>query len=229
MSRRRLALLGATGSIGRSALDVVARHPGRFEVHALSAHHDVEGLVALCVRFRPAVAVIAEPAHYAALREGLAAAGLATEARAGAQALVEVAGDPGSDALVAAIVGAAGMASTLAAARAGKRLLLANKESVVLAGELLAQAVAEGGAQVLPVDSEHNAIFQCLPADGGRGGVRRLLLTASGGPFRGRGRASLAAVTPDEACAHPRWVMGRKISVDSATLMNKGLEVIEAR
>ena len=213
MSRRRLALLGATGSIGRSALDVVARHPGRFEVHALSAHHDVEGLVALCVRFRPAVAVIAEPAHYAALREGLAAAGLATEARAGAQALVEV----------------AGMASTLAAARAGKRLLLANKESVVLAGELLAQAVAEGGAQVLPVDSEHNAIFQCLPADGGRGGVRRLLLTASGGPFRGRGRASLAAVTPDEACAHPRWVMGRKISVDSATLMNKGLEVIEAR
>ena len=218
MSRRRLALLGATGSIGRSALDVVARHPGRFEVHALSAHHDVEGLVALCVRFRPAVAVIAEPAHYAALREGLAAAGLATEARAGAQALVEVAGDPGSDALVAAIVGAA-----------GTRLLLANKESVVLAGELLAQAVAEGGAQVLPVDSEHNAIFQCLPADGGRGGVRRLLLTASGGPFRGRGRASLAAVTPDEACAHPRWVMGRKISVDSATLMNKGLEVIEAR
>ena len=228
VAARRLALLGATGSIGGSTLDVVARHPDRFEVDALSAHHDVSKLVALCRRFRPRVAVVSDPARYAELRDGLTAAGLATEARAGAEALDEIAADPGNDTVVAAIVGAAGMASTLAAARAGKRLLLANKESVVLAGELLAQAAAEGGATVLPVDSEHNAIFQCLPADGGRCGVRRLLLTASGGPFRGRDRASLATVTPDQACAHPRWVMGRKISVDSATLMNKGLEVIEA-
>ena len=228
VAARRLALLGATGSIGGSTLDVVARHPDRFEVDALSAHHDVSKLVALCRRFRPRVAVVSDPARYAELRDGLTAAGLATEARAGAEALDEIAADPGNDTVVAAIVGAAGMASTLAAARAGKRLLLANKESVVLAGELLARAAAEGGATVLPVDSEHNAIFQCLPADGGRCGVRRLLLTASGGPFRGRDRASLATVTPDQACAHPRWVMGRKISVDSATLMNKGLEVIEA-
>ena len=229
VAARRIALLGATGSIGGSTLDVVARHPDRFEVDALSAHHDVAKLVALCVRFRPRVAVVSDPARHEELRDALASAGLATEARAGAKALDEIAADPGNDTVVAAIVGAAGVSSTLAAARAGKRLLLANKESVVLAGELLAQAATAGGATILPVDSEHNAIFQCLPADGGRGGVRRLLLTASGGPFRGRSRASLATVTPDEACAHPRWVMGRKISVDSATLMNKGLEVIEAR
>jgi 1-deoxy-D-xylulose-5-phosphate reductoisomerase len=226
---RRIALLGATGSIGGSTLDVVARHPDRFAVDALSAHHDVAKLVALCVRFRPRVAVVSDPSRYVELRDALKAAGLPTEARAGAQALDEIAADPGNDTLVAAIVGAAGVSSTLAAARAGKRLLLANKESVVLAGELLAEAAAAGAATVLPVDSEHNAVFQCLPADGDRGGVRRLLLTASGGPFRGRSRESLATVTPDEACAHPRWVMGRKISVDSATLMNKGLEVIEAR
>ena len=228
VAARRLALLGATGSIGGSTLDVVARHPERFEVDALSAHHDVSKLVALCRRFRPRVAVVSDPARYAELRDGLTAAGLATEARAGAEALDEIAADPGNDTVVATIVGAAGMASTLAAARAGKRLLLANKESVVLAGELLARAAAEGGATVLPVDSEHNAIFQCLPADGGRCGVRRLLLTASGGPFRGRDRASLATVTPDQACAHPRWVLGRQISVASATLMNTGLDVIEA-
>ena len=227
--RQRIALLGATGSIGRSTLDVVARHIDRFQIHALSAHRDVDRLVALCAQFHPAVAIVANTSCYPALREGLAAAGLSTQARAGTQALEDVAADPGNDTVVAAIVGAAGVASTLAAARAGKRLLLANKESVVLAGELLAQAAAAGKATVLPVDSEHNAIFQCLPADGSRGGVRRLVLTASGGPFCGRSRASLVAVSPDEACAHPRWVMGRKISVDSATLMNKGLEVIEAR
>jgi len=227
--RQRIALLGATGSIGRSTLDVVARHIDRFQIHALSAHRDVDRLVALCAQFHPAVAIVADTSCYPALRDGLAAAGLSTQARAGTQALEDVAADPGNDTVVAAIVGAAGVASTLAAARAGKRLLLANKESVVLAGELLAQAAAAGKATVLPVDSEHNAIFQCLPADGSRGGVRRLVLTASGGPFRGRSRASLVAVSPDEACAHPRWVMGRKISVDSATLMNKGLEVIEAR
>jgi 1-deoxy-D-xylulose-5-phosphate reductoisomerase len=227
-SPRRIALLGATGSIGTSALDVIARHPDRFAVHALSAHSNVAELLELCRKFRPNVAVIADDSHYAALRDGLQACELPTQARSGAAALVEIAADDGSDTVIAAIVGAAGVRSTLAAARAGKRLLLANKESVVLAGHVLMRAAAEHGAQVLPIDSEHNAIFQCLPQDGSRGGVRRLLLTASGGPFRGRSRQSLASITPDEACAHPNWVMGRKISVDSATLMNKGLEVIEA-
>ena len=225
---RRIALLGATGSIGKSTLDVIARHRARFEIDALSAHRDVDQLIELCLRFKPTRAVISDASLYARLRDGLQAAKLQTVAMAGADALDEVAAGPGSDTVVAAIVGAAGVASTLAAARAGKRLLLANKESVVLAGQVLVQAAKLGGARILPIDSEHNAIFQCLPADGGRGGVRRLLLTASGGPFRGRSRASLASVTPDQACAHPKWVMGRKISVDSATLMNKGLEVIEA-
>ncbi len=225
---RRIALLGATGSIGGSTLDVVARHPGRFVIDALSANHNVDALIDLCERFKPRVAVIADPSREADLRQGLRARGLATEGRAGSTALDEIAADPGSDTVLAAIVGAAGVSSTLSAARAGKRLLLANKESVVMAGSLLMRAVAEGGGTLLPIDSEHNAIFQCLPADGGRGGVRRLLLTASGGPFRGRDRASLADISPDQACAHPNWVMGRKISVDSATLMNKGLEVIEA-
>jgi 1-deoxy-D-xylulose-5-phosphate reductoisomerase len=225
---RRIALLGATGSIGGSALDVVARHPDRYAVDALSAHGQVDALLALCARFRPRVAVIADAARERELRDGLRALGLDCEARAGEAALDEVAADPRSDTVIAAIVGAAGMASTMAAARAGKRLLLANKESVVMAGALLMRAAAAGGARLLPVDSEHNALYQCLPANGGREGVRRLLLTASGGPFRGRTRESLAAITPDQACAHPNWVMGRKISVDSATLMNKGLEVIEA-
>jgi len=225
---RRIALLGATGSIGASALDVIARHPDRFVVDALSAHARVDDLLALCQRFQPRVAVIADDAGFAALRDGLAARSLPTIAMAGATALDEIAADPGNDTVIAAIVGAAGVASTLAAARAGKRLLLANKESVVLAGAVLMREAAAHGARILPIDSEHNAIYQCLPADGGRGGVRRLLLTASGGPFRGRSRESLRAITPDEACAHPNWVMGRKISVDSATLMNKGLEVIEA-
>jgi 1-deoxy-D-xylulose-5-phosphate reductoisomerase len=225
---RHVALLGATGSIGASALDVIARHPDRFAVHALSAHSRVDALLALCSRFRPKVAVIADPARYVELHEGLQARGLSTEAAAGDEALDAIAGDAASDTVIAAIVGAAGVSSTLAAAQAGKRLLLANKESVVLAGAVLTRLARDSGACVLPVDSEHNAIFQCLPADGSRGGVRRLLLTASGGPFRGRSRESLRDVTPDQACAHPNWVMGRKISVDSATLMNKGLEVIEA-
>jgi len=227
-TRRRIALLGATGSIGASALDVIARHPQRFDVVALSANTQVDELVALCARFRPRVAVIADPSRHSALSRGLSAAGLSTIARAGAEALVEIAGDGDSDTVIAAIVGAAGVSSTLAAARAGKRLLLANKESVVLAGAILMREARTHGAEVLPIDSEHNAIFQCLPPDHAHGGVRRLLLTASGGPFRGRSRESLANITPDQACAHPNWVMGRKISVDSATLMNKGLEVIEA-
>jgi 1-deoxy-D-xylulose-5-phosphate reductoisomerase len=228
VTARRVAVLGATGSIGASALDVIARHPDRFDVAALSAHGRVEELLALCERFRPRVAAVADESGFAALRDGLRARGLNTEALAGADALEAIAADADSDTVIAAIVGAAGVASTLAAARAGKRLLLANKESVVLAGAVLMREAAAHGAQILPIDSEHNAIFQCLPADGSRGGVRRLLLTASGGPFRGRSRASLGGVTPAEACAHPNWVMGRKISVDSATLLNKGLEVIEA-
>ena len=227
---KRVVVLGATGSIGASALDVIARHPHRFYVHALSAHRDVDALVALCERFQPKLAVIADAALETSLREKLAAANLSTRAAAGPAALCEVAAGE-CDTVIAAIVGAAGLESTLAAARAGKRLLLANKESVVMAGPLLLEALREGGGELVPIDSEHNAIFQCLP--GGKpqlekAGVRRIVLTASGGPFRGRTRAQLAQVTPEQACAHPNWVMGQKISVDSATLMNKGLEVIEA-
>jgi len=228
---RNVAILGATGSIGASALDVIARHPDRFRASVLAAHRKVDELVALCLRFKPDLAVIADAALETSLRDKLAAAGLVTRAAAGARALNDAVSGELCDSVVAAIVGAAGLESTLAAARAGKRLLLANKESVVMAGPLLLDAVRAGGGELIPVDSEHNAIFQCLP--GGRpilaqAGVRRILLTASGGPFRGRKRADLAAVTPDQACAHPKWSMGRKISVDSATLMNKGLEVIEA-
>lgn len=230
---RQVAVLGATGSIGTSALDVIARHPARFRASVLTAHEDVDGLLALCVRFQPDIALIANEAHYIRLRDGLARAGLATRAMAGAQALADVAGSDACDTVVAAIVGAAGLSSTLAAARAGKRILLANKESIVVAGALLMREVARSGAELLPVDSEHNAIYQCLPPPSigaaARPGVRRIVLTASGGPFRGWSRERLEHVTPEQACAHPNWRMGRKISVDSATLMNKGLEVIEAR
>jgi 1-deoxy-D-xylulose-5-phosphate reductoisomerase len=230
---RNVAVLGATGSIGASALDVIARHPERFRASVLAAHRKVEELVALCVRYKPDIAVIADAALETTLRDRLQAAGLATQARAGAQALHDVAASDTCDTVIAAIVGAAGLESTLAAARAGKRLLLANKESVVMAGQLLFDALRAGGGELIPIDSEHNAIFQCLPhsrddrsfADSG---ARRILLTASGGPFRGRRREDLKHITPDQACAHPKWNMGRKISVDSATLMNKGLEVIEA-
>ncbi len=228
---RTIAVLGATGSIGASTLDVVARHPDRFQVTALAAHRSVDELAALCVRFRPALAVIADPSCEAELRAHLVAAGVEIRVASGPAALIEAAAGAHCDTVVAAIVGAAGLESTLAAARAGKRLLLANKEAVVMAGPLLLAALAEGGGELLPVDSEHNAIFQCLPGgrpDLARAGVRRIVLTASGGPFRGKTRADLGAVTPDQACAHPNWRMGRKISVDSATLMNKGLEVIEA-
>ena len=229
---RRVAVLGATGSIGASTLDVVARHPLRFRASVLSANGKVRELLALCERFRPDHAVVADERCYSELRDGLVARGLATKAHAGPGAIAQLAGSDACDTVVAAIVGAAGLASTLAAARAGKRLLLANKEAIVVAGALLMQAVEDGGAELIPVDSEHNAIFQCLPPPplraAARPGVRRILLTASGGPFRGWPRERLATVTPEQACAHPNWVMGRKISVDSATLMNKGLEVIEA-
>jgi 1-deoxy-D-xylulose-5-phosphate reductoisomerase len=226
--QRRVAVLGATGSIGASALDVIARHPGRLQATVLAAGSRVAELVELCRRHRPEHAVIADPAGLAPLRDGLHAAGLATRAHAGADALCALVSGDACDTVVAAIVGAAGLPSTLAAARAGKRLLLANKESMVLAGALLVAAAREGGAAIVPVDSEHNAIFQCLPDGAGRHGLRRIVLTASGGPFRGRSRAQLAGVTPAQAVAHPKWSMGPKISVDSATLMNKGLEVIEA-
>ncbi len=228
---RQVAVFGATGSIGASALDVIARHPDRYQVTVLAAGRQVDALVALCAVHRPAHAVIADESRYAALRDGLRDAGLATQAHAGAGALDQLAASDVCDTLVAAIVGAAGLSSTLAAAAAGKRILLANKESLVLAGELLMRQAAAAGAEIIPIDSEHSAIFQCLRSrdaslDGA--GVRRIILTASGGPFRGRTREQLAQVTPAQAVAHPKWSMGPKISVDSATLMNKGLEVIEA-
>ncbi len=232
MSPLRIAVLGATGSIGGSTLDVIARHPDRYRASILAANRNVDALATLCARFHPELAIIADPALEGALARRLAGLGVRCEVASGATALEGAAAGPLCDTVVAAIVGAAGLGSTLAAARSGKRLLLANKESAVCAGPLLRKALQEGGGLLVPVDSEHNALFQCLP--GGRpvdlaaAGVRRLILTASGGPFRGRARAELAGVSPQQACAHPNWVMGRKISVDSATLMNKGLEVIEA-
>ena len=228
----RVAVLGSTGSIGVSTLDVLARHPDRFSVAVLAARSNDAGLIDQCLRHRPAVAVLESPASAERLAAALRAAGSATEVRCGAEALAECASSPEVDAVMAAIVGAAGLPSTLAAARAGKRVLLANKESLVVAGPLLVEAARAGAAQLVPIDSEHNAIFQCMPpgADTGRAarGVNRVLLTASGGPFLRMPVERMASVTPDEACAHPRWRMGRKISVDSATLMNKGLELIEA-
>jgi 1-deoxy-D-xylulose-5-phosphate reductoisomerase len=225
---RSICLLGATGSIGQSALDIVERHPDRFRVSALSAHSQVDKLIELCMKHRPQYACIAQETLLPELTAGLRTAGLSTEAVAGFPALDQLAADAGSDTVIAAIVGAAGVASTLSAIRAGKRVLLANKESVVLAGRILMDLVRESGAELFPVDSEHNAIYQCLPKDGDGGGVRRLILTASGGPFLGKTRSELRHITPEQACKHPKWSMGRKISVDSASLMNKGLEVIEA-
>jgi len=225
---RQVAVFGATGSIGTSALDVIARHPQRLRARVLAAGNNVQALIELCARHRPDDAVIADQNGYAALRDGLRAAGLATRPHAGPAALEAFAAGPECDTVVAAIVGAAGLPSTLAAARAGKRLLLANKESLVLAGELLMREVAASGAEIIPIDSEHSAIFQCLRSCQTDRGVRKVILTASGGPFRGRSREQLATVTPAQAVAHPKWSMGPKISVDSATLMNKGLEVIEA-
>lgn len=230
--RNRIVVLGATGSIGASTLDVVAMHPERFEAFALTAQVQVDRLFELCIRFRPRYAVVGHARDAEALRSRFDAIGCSTEVLAGVTALSEMAAHPDVDTVMAAIVGAAGLMPTLAAARAGKRILLANKEALVLAGALFMQTVREHGAQLLPIDSEHNAVFQALPHDFDRNldgsGVRRILLTASGGPFRNTPVEALDSVTPDQACAHPNWVMGRKISVDSATMMNKGLEVIEA-
>jgi 1-deoxy-D-xylulose-5-phosphate reductoisomerase len=219
-----VTILGATGSIGASTLDVLARHPQRFRAFALTAHSAADALLAACIKHRPRYAVLSGTSEDKRLKEKFAEAG--SELRFGTAALDEVAAHPGCQAVMAAIVGAAGLPSALAAARAGKKILLANKEALVMAGPVFIAAARQGGAQVVPVDSEHNAVFQCLSDTRF---VRRILLTASGGPFRAVPSDKLRAVTPDEACAHPNWVMGRKISVDSATMMNKGLEVIEAR
>ena len=227
-----LAILGATGSIGVSTLDVVARNPGHFSVRALTGCHNWALLLEQCRRFRPAVAVLADAEAAARLAAAVAAEGLDVQVEAGAEALAHAAARADVDFVMAAIVGAAGLLPTLAAARAGKRVLLANKEAVVMAGGLLTAALAESGGVLVPIDSEHNALFQCLPpggcADPDGAGVMNLVLTASGGPFLDTPLAALDAVTPDDACRHPNWDMGRKISVDSATMMNKGLEVIEA-
>jgi 1-deoxy-D-xylulose-5-phosphate reductoisomerase len=228
-----IAVLGSTGSVGESTLDVIARHPGRFRVVALAAHRNAAKLAKQILAFRPAYAALADPHALPQLQELLGSAAPGTRLSAGPDALEDLVRLGEVQCVMAAIVGAAGLPSTLAAARAGKRLLLANKESLVMAGPLLVTAVRESGATLLPIDSEHNAIFQCLPAGAVPGvapaGLKRVLLTASGGPFRDVPSAALASVTPEAACAHPNWVMGRKISVDSATLMNKGLELIEAR
>jgi len=231
MKKQRLTVLGSTGSIGTSTLDVVARHPERFEVFALSAATQVELLLAQCAQFRPRYAVMASAPHAAALVEKLQANGLPTQVIQAQDALEIIASHDDVDAVMAAIVGAAGLAPCLAAARAGKRLLLANKEALVVGGGLFMQTVRDGGATLLPIDSEHSAIFQCLPEDPATWSDRvdSILLTASGGPFRQRDPSTLSQITPDQACAHPNFSMGRKISVDSATMMNKALEVIEAR
>ena len=229
---QQVCVLGATGSIGLSTLDVLARHPERYRVFALTGHSRLVELEQLCLRHRPRFAVVADAAAARALQGSLLAAGLDTRVLAGEAGLCEVAAHPEVDAVMAAIVGAAGLKPTLAAVQAGKRVLLANKEALVMSGALFMQAVREHGAQLLPIDSEHNAIFQCLPADCSSGlpqlGVRRILLTASGGPFREWSVEQIAQATPEQACKHPNWSMGRKISVDSASMMNKGLELIEA-
>ena len=233
MSRpQQITVLGATGSIGLSTLDVIARHPDRYQVFGLSGYSRIAELLALCVLHRPRVAVVPDERAARQLQADLRAAGLSTEVLVGEEGLCQIASASEVDAVMASIVGAAGLRPTLAAVNAGKKILLANKEALVMTGALFMQAVRRSGSVLLPIDSEHNAIFQCLPQDFARGlapvGVRRILLTASGGPFRETPLVELENVTPDQACAHPNWSMGRKISVDSASMMNKGLEMIEA-
>lgn len=229
---QQVTVLGATGSIGLSTLDVIARHPERYQVFALSGFSRLAELEALCMIYRPRFAVVPQALAAGQLQATLRAAGLATQVLHGPEGLCQVAAHPDVDTVMAAIVGAAGLPPTLAAVEVGKKVLLANKEALVMSGALFMQAVKRSGAVLLPIDSEHNAIFQCLPGDYCRGlqqvGVRRILLTASGGPFREMPLEQLHAVTPEQACAHPNWSMGRKISVDSASMMNKGLELIEA-
>ena len=233
MSLKQIAILGSTGSIGVNTLDVIRAHPDRFKVVALTAAKQVERLAEQCIEFNPAIAVVADADGAAELSRILQAKKIATQVLYGPQALVEAVTESGCDTVMAAIVGAAGLVPALAAAQAGKRVLLANKEALVMSGNLFMQAMKAGGGELLPIDSEHNAIFQCLPDRFTKNpsehlGVEELWLTASGGPFRDKSLADLVHITPEQACAHPNWVMGRKISVDSATMMNKGLEVIEA-
>ena len=232
-SKRRIAILGSTGSIGTNTLDVIRAHPERFEVVALTAAKQVERLAEQCVEFKPRVAVVSDAGSAKKLSELLLAKQVSTQVLYGPDALITAVLESDCDTVMAAIVGAAGLLPTLAAAKAGKRILLANKEALVMSGNLFMDAVRQGGGELLPIDSEHNAIFQCLPVHYSKSpsqhhGVEELWLTASGGPFRNTPIAELSQVTPEQACAHPNWVMGRKISVDSATMMNKGLEVIEA-
>jgi 1-deoxy-D-xylulose-5-phosphate reductoisomerase len=227
VASKGITILGASGSIGVSTLDVLARHPERFHVFALTANRNVDKLFEQCMRFQPRYAVMVDPLAASLLEKRLQAVGSEVVVLAGAEALGAVAASPDTDYVMAAIVGAAGLVPTLAAARAGKRVMLANKEALVMSGQLFIDAVCEHGAELLPIDSEHNAVFQCLP-ERGRNGVEKILLTASGGPFRTWPARDLQAITPEQAVAHPNWSMGQKISVDSATLMNKGLEVIEA-
>ena len=228
---QKLTILGATGSIGVSTLDVVARHPDRFQIYALSGHSRVVELAEQCLTYKPRYAVVADQSSAQQLQQLLRPGSPETEVLYGVEGLCYIASAPEVDTVMAAIVGAAGLLPTLEAARAGKKVLLANKESLVMAGRLFMDAVREAGAILLPIDSEHNAIFQCLPSGYSpdhRAGVQKVLLTASGGPFRTTPLEALSAISPEQACAHPNWDMGRKISVDSATMMNKGLELIEA-
>ena len=229
---QQITVLGATGSVGLSTLDVIARHPDLYQVFALTGFSRLKELLALCVLHSPRFAVVPQQELARSLQDALAAASLDTRVLVGESGLCEVAAHPQVDTVLAAIVGAAGLRPTLAAVEAGKKVLLANKEALVMSGALFMQAVHRSGAVLLPIDSEHNAIFQCLPADYSKGlgavGVRRILLTASGGPFRETPLVDLMSVSPEQACAHPNWSMGRKISVDSASMMNKGLELIEA-
>lgn len=228
-----IAVLGSTGSIGLSTLDVIRRHPDRYKTISLTAHRDVDGMFNQCREFTPLIAAMADHDAASELAKRLKSAGLRTEVLAGIEGIVEAAVISDADYVMAAIVGAAGLLPTLAAVKKGKRILLANKEALVISGHLFMQTAVEHKAVILPIDSEHNAIFQCMPADFAHGldkvGVKQILLTASGGPFRTWNEEALKSVTPEQACAHPNWDMGRKISVDSATMMNKGLEVIEAR
>jgi 1-deoxy-D-xylulose-5-phosphate reductoisomerase len=230
---RQVAILGSTGSIGVNTLDVIRSHPERFKVVALTAGKQVDRLAQQCIEFKPIIAVVSEASDAASLEKTLQVHDIKTQVLYGPQALISAVLDSGCDTVMAAIVGAAGLVPTLAAAKAGKRVLLANKEALVMSGNLFMQAMNVGGGELLPIDSEHNAIFQCLPGQFSKSrnshdGVEELWLTASGGPFRDTPLEQLAGITPQQACAHPNWVMGRKISVDSATMMNKGLEVIEA-
>jgi 1-deoxy-D-xylulose-5-phosphate reductoisomerase len=235
MKPARITILGSTGSIGLNTLDVIARHPERFVVYALSAHSRIEQLAAQALETGARVVIVPNDSAADLFKKSWPERSTCPEIRIGQQALIDTAADHETDVVMAAIVGAAGLPSALAAAQAGKRVLLANKEALVAAGSLFMAAVKQSGAELLPIDSEHNAIFQCLPHDGRASaptspseGVRRLILTASGGPFRTKKWAQLHHVTPEQACAHPNWSMGKKISVDSATMLNKGLEVIEA-